>query len=713
MSDAVLTGAPPAEAEPARLSFSVPGMRCAGCVAAVEREASRFGAARVNLTLKRLTVDVARPDSATPDKIVSTLAAAGHRAVPLDADLAPDGDDPVGRDLLLRLAVAGFATMNVMLLSVAVWSGADAVTRDLLHWISAAIAVPTVAFAARPFFSHALGAVRAGRLNMDVPIALAILLAVGMSLYETSVSGQHAYFDAALALTFFLLIGRYLDHRTRARARSAAAELAALEVPRAERVVDGRVERVPVADLAIGDLVRVCAGERIPVDGTIRAGASELDRSLMTGESAPVSAGPGTDVHAGEVNLTGPLELKVTARGPDTVLRRMAEMVATAEASRTRATTLADRAAALYAPGVHILAAVAGIGWWLATGDPRIALNIATAVLIITCPCALGLAVPAVMTAASARLFGAGVLLKDGAALERLADVTHVVLDKTGTLTLGAPEMRWDDVDRDALAVAAALAAGSRHPLARSLATAADAAGVEPAPVTDIVEVPGHGIRGTWRDGEVRLGRAAWVGADPVDDTATYLSWGTGASTAFTFEDRLRDGAAEMVAALRDRGLPVTILTGDTAVAARALAGRLGIDDVRAELLPEDKAQAIAALEQDGTVTLMIGDGLNDTAALARATVSISPASGLDAARAASDIVVMGADLRAVVEVLGAAEDATARIRENFTIASAYNVLAVPLAMAGYVTPLIAALAMSASSIMVSLNAARMLRGRS
>ncbi|MEL7415095.1 MAG: HAD-IC family P-type ATPase [Pseudomonadota bacterium] len=257
------------------------------------------------------------------------------------------------------------------------------------------------------------------------------------------------------------------------------------------------------------------------------------------------------------------------------------------------------------------------------------------------------------------------------------------------------------------------MAAGSRHPLARSLATAADAAGVEPAPVTDIVEVPGHGIRGTWRDGEVRLGRAAWVGADPVDDTATYLSWGTGASTAFTFEDRLRDGAAEMVAALRDRGLPVTILTGDTAVAARALAGRLGIDDVRAELLPEDKAQAIAALEQDGTVTLMIGDGLNDTAALARATVSISPASGLDAARAASDIVVMGADLRAVVEVIGAAEDATARIRENFTIASAYNVLAVPLAMAGYVTPLIAALAMSASSIMVSLNAARMLRGRS
>ncbi|MEL6208150.1 MAG: heavy metal translocating P-type ATPase, partial [Pseudomonadota bacterium] len=459
-----LSASAEAEAAAARAMLSLPSIHCSSCISGVERvlgEVPGVRSARVNFTLKRATVET-EPGLTAAD-LVDVLERAGFEAHELDAgQLSLTEADRQGRDLLMRLAVAGFAAMNVMLLSVAVWSGAEAATRDLFHWISAAIAIPAVAFSGRPFFVSAWGALRVGRLNMDVPITLAILLAIGTSLYETAHSGHHAYFDAAISLTFFLLGGRYLDHRTRAAARSAAEELAALEVPRALRVEsDGPVE-VAVADLRPGDQVLVRPGGRMPVDGVIESGQSELDRGLLTGETRPIFAGPGQAVSAGEVNLTGQLTLRVTAAGRDSSLHRMADLVAAAESSKSRYTSLADRAAGLYAPGVHILSAAAGLGWWLYTGDLRLALNIAAAVLIITCPCALGLAVPAVTTAASGRLFRRGLLIKDGTSLERLAEVDTVLFDKTGTLTLGAPEVQsLDGFDPEDLALARALAEGS------------------------------------------------------------------------------------------------------------------------------------------------------------------------------------------------------------------------------------------------------------
>ena len=397
----------PAEA---RLALSLPGIHCQACISTVERELNAhpgIHSARVNLTLKRALIE-AEPDVQATD-LIPLLEGAGFEAHELDlAALAATQNDKAGRDLLMRLAVAGFASMNVMLLSVSVWSGASDATRDMFHWISAAIAFPAVIFAAQPFFANAWTALRVGRLNMDVPIVLALVLALATSLWETSLSGEHAYFDAALTLTFFLLAGRYLDYRTRAVARSAAEELAALEVPRAIRLLDGDEYEVPVADLAIGDLILVRPGGRMPVDGEIMDGQSELDRSLLTGETLPVFAEPGLAVSAGEVNLTGPLTIRATAVGEDTSLHRMADLVAIAESGRSRYTSLADSAAKLYAPGVHILSALAFAGWYLWTFDIRTALNIAAAVLIITCPCALGLAVPAVTTAASGRLFKKG-----------------------------------------------------------------------------------------------------------------------------------------------------------------------------------------------------------------------------------------------------------------------------------------------------------------
>ncbi|MGR3709721.1 MAG: heavy metal translocating P-type ATPase, partial [Alterinioella nitratireducens] len=688
----------------ARLMLSLPGIHCAGCISGVERALEGVAgvrAARVNLTLKRAAVE-AGPEITAGD-LVAVLERAGYEAHELDPGvLAATEADKGARDLLMRLAVAGFAMMNVMLLSVAVWSGAEGVTRDLMHWVSAAIVLPAIVFTGQPFYVNAWSALRAGRLNMDVPITLAILLAVATSLYETIMSGEHAYFDAAIALTFFLLAGRYLDYRTRATARSAAQELAALEVPRAIRLRDGVEETVGIADLAPGDVVLVRPGGRIPVDGTVTQGKSEIDRALMTGESLPAYAGPGSAVSAGEVNLTGPLRVEVTAAGKDSSLHRIADLVAIAESGRSRYTSLADQAAKLYAPGVHIMAALAAVGWYLYTFDLRISLNIAAAVLIITCPCALGLAVPAVTTAASGRLFRKGMLIKHGTAMERLAEVDTVVFDKTGTLTLGIPQPVGLEGLSDAQArVALALAQGSSHPLAQALA--AGLAGREAEALDGLREVPGYGVEAMWNATPVRLGRAAWVGAEAPDVTATFLQIGDAEPVALTFTDSLRPGAREALEGLKRAGLRVMLVSGDTRGAVRRFADEIGIEEVLAEALPAEKAARIAALSEDGAKVLMVGDGLNDTAALAAAHVSISPASALDAARVASDMVLLGQDLSPIADAFETAVKARKRIRENFSIATVYNIVAVPFAVAGFATPLAAALAMSASSITVSL----------
>ncbi len=695
----------------ARLALSLPGIHCQACISTVERKLNAhpgIHSARVNLTLKRALIE-ADPDVRAAD-LIQVLERAGFEAHELDlAALAATQNDKAGRDLLMRLAVAFFASMNVMLLSVSVWSGASDATRDMFHWISAAITFPAIIFSAQPFFANAWSALRVRRLNMDVPIVLALVLALVTSLWETFLSGEHAYFDAALTLTFFLLAGRYLDYRTRAVARSAAEELAALEVPRAIRLLDGDEYEVPVADLAIGDLILVRPGGRMPVDGEIVSGRSELDRSLLTGETLPVFAEPGLAVSAGEVNLTGPLTIRATAVGEDTSLHRMTDLVAIAESGRSRYTSLADSAAKLYAPGVHILSALAFAGWYLYTFDIRTALNIAAAVLIITCPCALGLAVPAVTTAASGRLFKKGMLIKHATALERLAEVDTVVFDKTGTLTAGTPEVtNLGDHARADLEIALALAEGSSHPLSVALSRAARAAGIKPAAVQDITEVPGYGAEGLYRGARVRLGRAAWVGAAQGSQTAAWLDGGAGAAKPFLFTDALRPGAAEAVQALKEAGKDVLLISGDTAGAVENLAVRLGISKWVAEALPADKSARVQLLTDQGQKVLMVGDGLNDTAALAAAHVSISPASALDAARVASDIVLLGQDLEPIAEACGVAQKATRRIRENFRIATLYNVIAVPLAIAGLATPLIAALAMSTSSITVSLNALRL-----
>lgn len=687
--------------------LALPSAHCAACIQTVEsglRAMHGVREARVNLTLRRVRIQHSR--IVTPEDMIAQLGRLGFEALPLDmVALSSTQNDRQSRDLLMRLGIAFFAMMNIMLLSVAVWSGAGGVTRDMFHLLSAVIALPTVAFAGQPFFRSAYASLKAGRLGMDVPISLALILASSISVYETFHSGEKAYFDAAVMLTFFLLGGRYLDFRTRTLARSAAQELTALEVPRAVRITQDGEETVAVSSLRAAERVIIRPGGRIPVDGIILKGESEIDRALITGESLPSWAGPKSLVAAGEVNLTGTLEVQITAAGKDTSLRRMADLVAIAEETRNRYTSLADRAARLYSPLVHLLSFSSFGVWMLHTqGDFRTSINISAAVLIITCPCALGLAVPAVITAASGKLFRAGLLIKSATALERLAEVDTVVFDKTGTLTLGQPyPCNLDSLTRDQKAIVAALAAGSSHPLALALQGAETQ-----ALITQKSELPGYGVSGIWQDQPVRLGRAAWVGAVPGEKTATWLRIGKQAPVEITFTDQLRPGAAELVKSLLEQGKSLHLLSGDVPAAVRDLANRLSIPHWQAEVLPAQKTTFVSGLVARGHKVLMVGDGLNDTGALAAATVSISPATALDAARVASDVVLMGQDISPIAMALRIATQSRKRITENFAISAAYNVIAVPVAMVGLATPLLAALAMSLSSITVTLNALRL-----
>jgi P-type Cu2+ transporter len=697
------------------LHLIVQDVHCGGCVHRIEQALLADPAvttARVNLTTRRLRVTWQGPRE-IGRRLLAVLAGLGFRAVPYDPEALRGGDDAAERQLLRSMAVAGFAAGNIMLLSVSVWAGhfqgMGEATRSLLHWFSALVALPAVVYAGRPFFASALDALWHRRTNMDVPISVGIVLACAMSLFETARGGEHAYFDSAVMLLFFLLVGRYLDRRARGRARSAAERLLALNVG-AVTVLEasGRQRALPAAQVAPGTTVLAAVGERICVDGRVIDGISEVDTSPITGETVPQPVRPGAAVFAGTINLGAPLKLEVTATGEDTLLAEIVRLMELAEQRRARYVVLADRVARLYAPAVHTLALATFLGWLLIMGAPwQLALLYAVAVLIITCPCALGLAVPAVQVIASGRLLGGGILLKSATALERLAQVDTVVFDKTGTLTLGRPTLDLrEPVDLTSLMLAASIAAASRHPLARALVAAAPDVSV----AHGVVEVPGSGLR--W--GEIRLGNRTFCGIPDAGEAMgpeLWLARPGYAPVRFSFTDEVRNDASAVVAGLRSRGLAVELLSGDRAPIVAAVAQALGIDDWKAACKPAEKTALLEALAAAGRRVLMVGDGLNDAPALAAAHVSLSPSSAVDISQNAADAIFQGDWLRPIVEVIDVAGRADRLIRQNLGLALAYNLLAVPLAVLGFVTPLIAALCMSGSSLLVVGNALRV-RGR-
>jgi Cu2+-exporting ATPase len=700
----------------AHMTLAVEGVGCAGCIRKIENGLAKLPGvvdARLNFTQRRLAVDW-RDSEIDATRIVDELERIGYRAHPFAPERSEADAARHAKWLLKCLAVAGFAAMNVMLLSVSVWSGnvSDMTpeTRDLFHWLSALIALPVAAYAGQPFLHSAWRALRARHTNMDVPISIGVVLALGLSVYETATHAAHVYFDSALMLLFFLLCGRYLEQAMRRKTRLFAGNLASHKAEFAHRL-DGRGEltRVPVAALRPGDRVLVRPGELVAADGVILSGTSNIDESLVTGETTHRPVAAGATVYAGSINFSGALTLQVTAAGSGTLADEVERLLQKATEAKSRTVRLADRAARLYVPVVHATAALTAIGWLAAGASPHDAIVTAIAVLIITCPCALALAIPAVQVVAAGNLFRSSVILNSGDAIERLAEVDTVIFDKTGTLTLPDPDVDGSSVDPAMLERAARLALSSRHPLAAALARRAR----ERVPYPEAVEEPGQGVRAVI-DGEVaRLGSAGFCAiantrtAAPGGD-ASFIFFAHGGRTArIPVRQRLRPDAVAVTQALAARGFGLMILSGDRAEAVRPVAEQLGIRRWHAALTPAEKIAAIELLKAQGRRVLMVGDGLNDAPALAAAQVSLSPITAAHLSQAHADAIFLGDRLAPVLRALTVARRARALMRQNLALTVVYNTLAVPIAILGLVTPLIAAVAMSGSSILVTLNALR------
>ncbi len=712
----------------ASLEFIVANLNCAGCMTKIEHHFGKFDGLRsVRVNLSERLVRFVWPEDAgiSGRELFEQLEQLGFQARPvLVGETTEDASITELHSLLWALGVAGFAAANVMLLSVSVWSGAEGTTRELFHWLSALIALPAIAFAGRPFFRSAIQALKAGQLNMDVPISLAVILAAGLSLYETIQLGEHAFFDAALTLLFFLLIGRTLDQMMRRRAFAGVRSLLAFKTEQV-MLIDEHNNKTPfpLKDVKPGMSVFIHPGETIPVDGTISDGSSDVDWSLLNGESIPQTKSSGDEVFSGLINLTGPLSIRVTAVGEQTLLSDIIRLMESANERAPRYRQLADRAAALYAPLVHLAALLTFLGWMFAGANFESALYIAISVLIITCPCALGLAVPVVQVVASSVAHSMGILMKDGQALEKLSEVDTVVFDKTGTLTTGSPLLKEQKYDAHfLLPVAAALAENSLHPLSKALFKFAKEENQLALPaVADVKEFPGSGLRGKWAGSEVRLGSFEWCGIENLlkrehsqqtDELELWVSYqpegGSMVCAQFIFEDAIRPGVETLLQELRKQKLCLYLLSGDRSTPVMRISDKLGIENYRAEMKPDQKCQFIERLEGTGHKVLMVGDGINDGPSLSAAYVSLSLSSASDVAQVSADFVLMRESLLPLARLIKLARSARLLISQNFGIAVVYNLIAVPVAVAGFVTPIVAAIAMSLSSILVTLNALRL-----
>ncbi|MEH6662575.1 MAG: heavy metal translocating P-type ATPase [Parasphingorhabdus sp.] len=684
--------------------FAVPAIRCAGCISKIENgliDVPGIASSRVNFSTKQ--VAISHLPELADDQLRREIEALGFEAQILGEN--PLSEDKGSTDKLIRaLAVAGFGMMNIMLLSVSVWSGAAGVTRDLFHWLSALIAVPVIAYSGRPFFASAAMALRYGRTNMDVPISIGILLATGLSLYETATGGAHAYFDGAVMLLFFLLAGRVLDGMMRDRAREGIGALLKQTAPGAMVLDDDDKTRwVAAKDLLPEMRMMVAAGESLAADGVIISGSSSFDCSLMTGESEPQPRGKGDIALAGTLNLSSPVIVQVTATGEDTSVSDIARLMDEAGQHRSFYVRVADRAARYYAPAVHSLALLAFAYWMFAGAGWHQSLLIAVAVLIITCPCALGLAVPAAQVVASGALLRKGVMVKDGSALERLADVDYALFDKTGTLTLGRPTpVNLDDLSLIQKQITLALAQASRHPISKGIRSGLLALDIEPAVLDGIQELPGEGMTANWDGVKVMLGKPE----KSEDHLSSQLTVGS-ESVVLQLQDEIRPDASEAIAKLQALGLPASIISGDNIRSVSLVSRALDIP-AQAGASPQDKVEAITRLTTSGHKVLMVGDGLNDGPALAAAHVSIAPGSASDVGQQAADAVFTSESLMPVALSIKVARRTMQIVHQNFALAIGYNVIAVPLALTGMVTPLIAAIAMSLSSLIVVGNALRL-----
>lgn len=683
------------------LDLQVKGIHCATCVLKVRETLTQNGAEEAFVDLSTGHVSLRWKGTAEQaDVFAQKITAAGYDPSPfLPLESA---QEDTGAKLLARCTIlAGAASFLTMVLGL---------FEPPPVWAMIGLSLFTLFYSGRPFLFSALRALRHGNINMDVPISFALFLTAGLSVFEVLLHNRYAYFDSVVMLLFILLIGRYLDHQTRGKAKSAATELLALFAGTATLIEDETTRTLPVRDLQPDMILLVAVGERIAVDGEVTQGASDVDASIITGETQPQVVSPGSEVFGGTINLTAPLHVRVSAPAGGSLVAEVVKLMQKAQQGHARFVRLADRIAKLYTPAVFGLFVLTFLLWRYGFGlSGEEALLIASTVLIITCPCAMGLAVPAVQILASSRLFKKGLLVKSADALERLAKVDTIVFDKTGTLTMGQPKLvNRADITTEEIKLAASLAIQSRHPLARAVMAAH---GPGPVYALDITETPGQGLE-TRMNGEVlRLGSRAWCGPNsfPADNKMElWLRLGYKPPRRLAFADVLRPDALALANQLRKDKYALYLLSGDREPVVAEVAQILGLDQSHAQMSPTDKCVFIESLKNQGRCVLMVGDGLNDAAALATADVSLSPSTALDLTQNAADIVFQGTLLAPVLEALHVARKAERLVKQNIGLSLLYNALAVPFAVAGQASPLLAAAAMSISSLTVVLNAQRM-----
>jgi Cu+-exporting ATPase len=728
-----------------RIELGLEGMTCAACAARIEKALRRIPGVEASVNFATETASATLGPAIGPEQLLAAVARAGYHAVVRTDAAAERAADRARKaaayaELRRETWIAAALTLPLLaqmapMLASGDWLGGTNVHAEWLpRWLQLMLATPVQFWIGRRFYVGAWHALRGAGANMDVLIALGTTMAWVLSAAVTvlGLEDRHVYFEAGAAVITLVLLGRVLEARARSGMSAALEGLSRLQPARARVVREGGAVEVPLAEVIVGDRLIVRAGERMPVDGIVREGTSSADESMVTGESRAVTKTPGSTVYAGTVNQEGLLECEATGVGSATLLAGIVRLVAEAQGSKAPIQRLADRVAAVFVPVVVIIAvATWGFGYWI-VGDPTAALINAVAVLVIACPCALGLATPTAIVVGTGRGAQLGVLIRNAAALEQAGRLSALVIDKTGTLTEGRPVVAGvialDGATRSqVLELAASVEQGSTHPLANAIRDAAARDRIAPRPLRAFESIPGKGARGNvdvgGTDLVVTAGTLDFLAEQniPAPDAGALHSIGNtlvGVASGghvvgmIALADRVRPTSAQAIARAKAAGIEVLMLTGDNAQVAAAVAAEVGIDDFRAGVLPADKAAAVRALSSRGRVTGMIGDGVNDAPALAAADVSFAIGTGSDIAVETADITVVRNDLNAVVDAILLSRATLAKIRQNLFFAFVYNVLGIPLAALGMLNPVFAGAAMAASSLSVVGNALLLRRWR-
>ncbi len=707
------------------------GIVCAACVWLNERHVAQLpGVLDVQVNYATHRARVRWDDRRIKlSEILQAIHHIGYTAHPYDPEQQQQAFERDRRNQLRRIGIAGVLGMQVMVLSIALyigdWSGMEAGFRTFFRWIGLLLTTPVLLYSGMPFFRGAWRDLRNRSAGMDVPVSLGILVAFAGSVHASWTGQGEVYYDSVVMFIFFLLSSRYFELMARKRSAETLEQLSRALPAMATRIDHGGEQIViPLTELRTGDTVLVRPGETVPADGRIIHGESSVSEALLTGESTPLAKAPGATLIGGSINIESPLTLQVEHTGLDTVLAEIVRLLEQAQNEKPAITRLADRVAGWFVAAVLVLAAVVGVYWWQQAPDDW--LPILVSVLVVTCPCALSLATPTAVSAATGTMLARGLLMLRGHSLETLAHCTHVVFDKTGTLTFGTPELSsvrcFSHLDeREVIAIAAAMEQQSEHPAGKAIVRAA--AGNKRIMAGDIKNIPGAGIQACVQGGQWFIGHAQFIGEhshadltalpdDNGDGSRILLADADQLYAMFVLQDRMRPEAPGVVAELHGRGLEVLLLSGDNPATARQLAVEAGIREVHGGMSPADKLAAVQALQQQGAVVAMVGDGINDAPVLAAANVSVVMRDAAHISQASADMVLLSSNLQALTDGMGLARKTLRIIRQNLSWAVMYNLVALPAAALGYVAPWMAAIGMSTSSLLVVLNALRLARNR-